>query len=137
MLVPSLLATGAVVKKPAVAAPPVAGYTGQMQSSMAGCPYLVWRLARHDNGEVTGIFHYSDMSGVSRATGTISPEGQFLLTLIPLTGKGPVATVTGTKSIDGTIIATMNGQGCANMLLQFDPAADLNLPKPNEEMRKQ
>jgi hypothetical protein len=132
-----LLAAGAIAEKQAVAAPPVAGYTGQMQSSLAGCPYLAWRLVRHDNGEVSGIFYYSDMSGVSTANGTISAEGQFLLTLTPSIGKGPVATVTGTRSTDGTIIAIMNGLDCANMRLQFDPTTDLNLPNLGGELRKQ
>jgi hypothetical protein len=68
----------------------MAGYTGEAPSSVAGCPYLIWRLARHDNGEVTGIFYYSDMSGVSNVTGTVDQAGQFHLTLTSSMGNGPV-----------------------------------------------
>jgi len=117
----ALLATGAVISKPAVAAPPppVAGYVGQAPSSVAGCPYIAWRLARHDNGEVTGITYYSDMSGVSMVTGTVNQAGQFHLTLTSSMGNGPVATVDGTKAANGNVTGIMKGEGCANMTMHF------------------
>lgn len=112
------------------APPPVAGYTGEAQSTVAGCPYLVWRLARHPNGDVTGIFYFSDMSGVSLATGTINQVGQFRVTLTSAMGQGPVGTVTGTKSPNGKIDATMTGEACANMKLHFNPIDNLKLYNP-------
>ena len=122
----TLLAAGSVVGNPAAAAPPVAGFVGQAQSSVAGCPYIAWRLARHDNGDVTGIAYYSDMSGTSMVTGKVNQAGQFHLTLTSAMGKGPVATVDGTKSADGTATATMTGEGCANMQMHIVPVPNLN-----------
>jgi hypothetical protein len=119
-----LLAAGAPVEKAAAAAP-VPGYTGQVPSSVAGCPNLMWRLARRDNGDVTGIFYYSDMSGVSEVKGTIDQAGHFQLTMTSAMGQGPVGTVTGTKSRNGAVNATMTGDGCANAQLHFRPVLNL------------
>ncbi len=107
------------------------GYTGQVQSSVAGCPYLLWRLARHENGDVTGIFYYSDMSGVSQAKGAIDQAGHFQLTLTSSMGQGPVGTVAGTKSANGAVTATVSGEGCANAKLKFNPNADLRKWNPS------
>jgi hypothetical protein len=123
--VSGLLAAGVAAGRPAVAATPVAGYIGSAPSSVAGCPYIEWKLARHSNGEVTGIVYYSDMSGVSMANGTVQ-AGQFQLTLTSSMGNGPVGTVTGSRSANGAITATMTGQGCANMHMHVNPVADLN-----------
>ncbi len=127
----TLLAAGAVVGQPAAAAPPVVGYSGQVESSVAGCPYIIWRLARHDNGDITGIFYYSDMTGVSQATGTMDQEGHFHLTLTSSNGQGPVGTVAGEKSANGAVVATMSGQGCANAQLHFNPIANLRSYNPS------
>jgi hypothetical protein len=121
-----LLAAGAVAEKPAAAAVPVAGYVGWAYSSVSGCPYLEWKLARHPDGSITGIVYYSDMSGVSTANGTINQAGQFQITLTSSMGNGPVGTVTGTKSADGAVTATMTGQGCANMHMHSNAVADIN-----------
>jgi hypothetical protein len=120
-----LIAGGVVAGKPAAAATPVAGYIGSAPSSVAGCPYIEWKLARHSNGEVTGIVYYSDMSGVSMANGT-AQGGQFQITLTSSMGNGPVGTVTGSRSSNGAITATLKGQGCANMHMSVNPVADLN-----------
>lgn len=117
----SLLTAGAVVGRPAAAAPPVADYTGQVESSVAGCPNIEWRLARHDNNEMTGVFYYSDMTGTSQATGTMDQAGHFQLTLTSINGQGPVASVNGTKYPNGSVAVTMSGKGCANAKLEFNP----------------
>jgi hypothetical protein len=127
-----LLAAGAVVGKPAAAAVPVAGYVGWDYSSVAGCPYLEWKLARHTDGTVTGIVYYSDMSGTSQANGTIDQAGHFQLTLTSAMGNGPVGTITGTKSADGAVTATLTGQGRANMHMHSNAVADISEPGLNE-----
>ena len=70
----SALVLGAYAVRPGVAAPPpmapVAGITGFAPSKVAGCPNINWRLARHPDGKITGIFWYSDMSGTSEAVGS-------------------------------------------------------------------
>lgn len=120
-----LLAAGATFETPAVAAAPIAGYTGSAKSSVAGCPYIMWRLARHDNGDVTGIFYYSDMSGVSQVKGTVDKAGHFQLTLASSMGQGPVGTVTGTKRGEN-VTAVMTGEGCANAKFSVKPVESLN-----------
>lgn len=121
-----LVAVGAVVGKPATAAVPVAGYVGWAYSSVRGCPYIEWKLARHPDGTITGVVNYSDMSGVSMANGTINQAGKFQITLTSSMGNGPVGTVTGTRSANGTVTATLTGQGCANMHMHSNAVADLN-----------
>jgi hypothetical protein len=108
-----------------VAAAPTPGYTGNVPSSVAGCPYIMWRVARHDNGDLAGIFYYSDMSGVSEVKGTMDQAGHFQLTLTSAMGQGPVGTVTGTKRPNGAVDATLTGEGCANAKLHFRPVLNL------------
>jgi hypothetical protein len=120
----SLLVTGGAVQK-AVAAAPVPGYTGNVPSSVAGCPSIMWRLARRDNGDLTGIFYYSDVSGVSEVKGTMDQSGHFQVTLTSSMGQGPVGTVTGTKRPNGAVDATLTGEGCANAQLHFRPVLNL------------
>jgi len=126
-LVLSFLAVGTFVERPSMAAaPPAAGYVGQGASSIAGCPYLIWRLAKHENGTVTGIVYYSDLSGVSMAKGNISKSGQFHIELTSAMGEGPVATVDGVKPPNGgKATATMKGAGCANMEMRLSPVDNL------------
>jgi hypothetical protein len=38
------------------------------KASVAGCPNIGWRLARHDDGTITGISYYADASGARSAT---------------------------------------------------------------------
>jgi len=121
-----LVAATTVVGMPATAAPPVAGFVGSANSSVAGCPYIAWRLARHENGDVTGIAYYSDMSGVSSVTGTVNQAGQFHLTLTSSMGNGPVGTVTGSRSAKGVVTAKLTGEGCANMEMHMNPVSNLN-----------
>ena len=121
-----LLAVGAVSAGPALAAAPVAGYVGWAPSSVAGCPNIQWRVARHADGSITGIVFYSDMSGMSTVTGTEDSSGHFSVTMKNGMGNGPVGTVEGTRSADGTVEATMKGEGCANATISIKPVKDLN-----------
>lgn len=122
-----LLAVGAVGAGPAfAAAPPVAGGVGWAASSVAGCPNIQWRVARHADGSITGIVFYSDMSGMSTVTGTEDSSGHFTATMTKGMGDGPVGTVTGTRSADGTLTAVMKGEGCANATIDIKPTKDLN-----------
>jgi hypothetical protein len=93
---------------------------------VAGCPFLLWRLARHDDGTVTGIVYYSDLSGISMAHGNIDPSGKFHLELTSSMGDGPVGVVDGTKPAKGKATATLKGAGCANMVMELTPVDDLN-----------
>lgn len=111
---------------PATAAPAVQGFTGSAASSVAGCPYISWRLARQANGTVNGIAFYSDLSGLSTVSGSVDPAGNFTLHLKSSMGNGPVGTVTGSKSANGVLRAHMVGEGCANMNLVMHPSANLN-----------
>lgn len=92
----------------------VSGYVGSAQSTVPGCPYIAWRLARNANGQVHGIVYYTDLSGVSMATGTVTPDGAFNLTLTSQMGNGPTGTIVGHRMPDGAGDATLTGPGCAN-----------------------
>ena len=63
--------------RPSLAAVPIAGIIGHHASALPDCPNVEWRLARHDDGRVTGIFWYSDLSGTSEAVGNIDKTGIF------------------------------------------------------------
>ncbi|MEO8715894.1 MAG: hypothetical protein ABI369_12855 [Acetobacteraceae bacterium] len=102
------------------------GFTGHAQSSVPGCPYLAWRLALAADGKITGIAYYSDLSGVSMVNGKGDGAGHFTLNLTSSMGNGPVGTVNGTRSANGTVVADMTGQGCANMHLTMQPLTDIN-----------
>ena len=109
------------------AAPPMAGFVGEAPSSVAGCPLIVWHLARHDDGSITGIVYFSDLSGLSQATGNINQQGQFQLQLTSTQGKGPVGAVQGVRGASKTT-ATLKGEGCANaQITHFNPVPDINV----------
>jgi hypothetical protein len=129
LLATGALALGAVATLPAVAAPPpVAGITGFAMSEVPGCPYVQWRLARHDDGRITGRFWYSDLSGTSTAVGNIDQSGRFHTVLTSAIGKGPVGVVDGVRSPDGKVVADLKGQGCANYhSMSMAPSADINV----------
>lgn len=119
MLATTAFALGAVVVGSAVAAPPppmapIAGITGFAQSKVPGCPNINWRLARHADGKITGIFWFSDLSGTSEAAGTEDATGRFHIKVTSAIGTGPVGVVDGTRSPQGKVVADMTGEGCAN-----------------------
>lgn len=112
----------------AAAAPPpkvLAGLVGSAPSSVAGCPYVAWRLAVHPDGKVTGLAYYADLSGVSSVTGNMNAAGKFQLQLVSEMGNGPTGTVTGHKRSDGAGDATLKGPGCANMHLIMKPVSNI------------
>jgi hypothetical protein len=126
----SLAALGVSAELPVIAAPPsshIGGFAGGSNSSVAGCPALMWRLALHDDGTLTGIVYYSDLSGLSMAKGSMDKSGHFHLQLTSAMGDGPVATVDGEKPQKGSGYgyATMTGQGCANMHMQLTPVQNM------------
>jgi hypothetical protein len=121
-----MLALGVAFAGSAVAAPPTPGYVGSAKSSVAGCPFIAWRLARGEGGAIHGISYYSDLSGLSQVSGHVDNAGKFQLTLKSVMGNGPVGTVTGSKSSKGMLEAEMKGQGCANMHIEMSTAPDLN-----------
>lgn len=124
-LAAGLLGLGVIAAGPTFAATP-SGFVGNTASSVSGCPSIVWRLA-NSNGQVHGMAYYSDLSGLSSVTGTIDQDGKFDLTLAKTSiGNGPVGTVTGTRSADGEIVATLTGEGCANNKVDIKPATSLN-----------
>ena len=120
------LALGAVASRPAVAATPQAGIVGFANSAVAGCPMLEWRVARHADGRVSGIFWYADMSGTSGAAGTIDQSGHFHTVLTSALGNGPVGVIDGERSADGAVVADLKGEGCANYhVMKMSPVPDL------------
>ena len=133
----TLLTLGALALAPVLGPSAMAqgahpGFVGTTPSSVAGCPAVTWRLAR-DGDKVNGIAYYTDLSGLSRVTGTVDQAtGKFTLTLTSVMGSGPVATVTGQRSApganqaQGALEATMTGAGCANVHLMMKPVLDLN-----------
>jgi hypothetical protein len=127
MLAIGALALGVAASRPAVAKTPVAGIIGQTASSVAGCPNVMWRLARHDDGTITGIFFYSDLSGTSEAKGIEDATGRFHIQLTSAMGNGPVGVVDGQRAKDGKVVADLVGQGCANdHFLQMRTVTDLD-----------
>ena len=72
---------------------PQPGFVGMTKASAAGCPNIGWRLARHDDGTITGISYYADASGVSSVKGTYNQDGKFDLQVASTKGKGPVGLV--------------------------------------------
>jgi hypothetical protein len=127
LLAASVLTAWAFAARQAVAQPaPVAGISGFAPSSVAGCPNIVWRVARHADGKINGIFWFSDLSGASEAVGTEDATGHFHLQLTSAIGKGPVGVVDGTRS-SGKVVADLKGEGCANNhVMRMVPVIDIN-----------
>jgi hypothetical protein len=130
-----LAALGVSAERPAIAAPPsshISGFAGSNNSSVAGCPALLWRLALHEDGTITGIVYYSDLSGLSMAKGDMDQSGHFHLQLTSSMGNGPVGTVDGErpKTMGKRGYATLTGQGCANMHMTLIPLSNINRVNP-------
>ncbi len=120
-----LIGLGTIAALPAQAAPEP-GFVGNTASSVAGCPFISWRLA-NNNGQIRGWAEYSDLSGLSYVTGSMDSSGNFTLTLTKTAiGSGPVGTVTGMRSSNGRITATLKGEGCANNVVNIPPVRDMN-----------
>jgi hypothetical protein len=120
-----LFGLGAVAALPAQAQEHP-GFVGNTASSVAGCPFISWRLA-NNNGKIHGWAEYSDLSGLSYVTGTSESDGKFTLTLTKTgIGNGPVGTVTGMRDAKGRIEAKLVGEGCANSDIKIAPVSDMN-----------
>ena len=104
---------------------PQPGFVGMTKASAAGCPNIGWRLARHDDGTITGISYYADASGVSSVKGTYNQDGKFDLQVASTMGKGPDGTVVGQRKPDGGLVADLKGQGCANSHLTIQGIPNL------------
>lgn len=123
----SAFAVAALGISPGSAQTSVPGFTASTPSSVAGCPYIIWRLARNQDGAIHGMAYYSDLSGMSSVTGQRSPSGDFTLDVTATSmGAGPVGRVTGHINSNGSIQARMVGQGCANMAGTINGTRDLN-----------
>lgn len=125
LLAAGLLGLGVIAAGPVYAQSPQ-GFVGNTASSVAGCPSIVWRLA-NTSGHIHGMAYYSDLSGLSQVDGTMQADGSFTLTLTKTSiGNGPVGTVTGNRSANGAITATLKGEGCANNMVTIQPMMSLN-----------
>jgi hypothetical protein len=78
--------------------------SGAPHSNVSSCPYILWRLAKHDNRKITGIFYDTDLGGASAADG-IAPK--------PIVAPGLAGSISGTRSTDGPMQATLTGAACA------------------------
>lgn len=105
----------------------MSGFSGSTPSMVAGCPYIIWRLANDPNGRVHGIAYYSDLSGLSNVMGARDADGNFTLSLTPSSiGAGPSGTASGKVFRDGAIDVKMTGQGCANMDHTIKPVRNMD-----------
>jgi hypothetical protein len=104
---------------------PQPGFVGMTKASVAGCPSIGWRLARHDDGTITGIAYYADASGASSVKGTYQQNGKFNLQLTSSMGKGPEGTVVGQRAQNGGLVADLKGEGCANSHVTIAGIPDL------------
>jgi hypothetical protein len=104
-----------------VVAKPVADYWGgRSKAANATCPQIEWTIvpiARTASGTavgpIDGVAYYSDMSGISKVSGTISAEGKISASMTSVSGNGPQGTVAGMRGAQNTHIELI-GAGCAN-----------------------
>lgn len=92
------------------------------------CPGIQWYLARSANGHIWGYFFFTDASGVSKADGTVDRRGNFKITLVSLSGNGPVGVATGRRGPQGLINGTLNGEGCSRLHLDMSPSQPMMGP---------
>lgn len=120
-------ATTAAAPPPGTPATAVA-YTDTTAGTVPGCPAIRWYLDRKHDNSLSGYFFYTNASGVSQAAGSITPAGQFQMTLTNLDGDGPVGTVTGSVGSDGSLDGQLKGSGCANLTVRSGPQPALMGP---------
>lgn len=79
------------------------------------CPGIGYRLI-NTAGESQGYAWFRDFSGISKMSGTVDlKSGAINLTMHSLDGNGPTGIVTGTRSRNGALTATVKGPGCSNV----------------------
>ncbi len=108
-------------------------YEAVGRAAMPGmvCPPLTWAIhpvGAPENGGLSGVLWYADMSGVSLARGMMTKDGRITLDVTSVSGAGPTGTVTGTRRADGTLMADLNGPGCAKLHIAMKP---MELPMYN------
>ncbi len=108
-------------------------YEAVGRAAMPGmtCPALTWAIhpvGAPENGGLSGVLWYTDMSGVSLARGMMGKDGKFTLDVAPISGSGPTGTVSGTRQPNGALMADLNGPGCAKLHISMTP---MTLPMYN------
>ena len=100
---------------------PGAAFTGRSAAASSNCPSADWHITRQPGNKLNGVVFWNDGSGISQATGAFDPSGNFTLTLVSVQGKGPVGTVTGSRT-PAKLVAAMAGEGCnkINVDIRFD-----------------
>lgn len=107
----------------------MAMYEGIGRSS-SSCPAISWVIhpvGAAENGGLSGVLWYLDMSGVSLARGTMQKDGKFTLSLTPVSGSGPTGTVVGTRAPGGALMADLNGPGCSMLHVRMQ---QMDMPLP-------
>jgi hypothetical protein len=86
------------------------------------CPSVKWHIIR-DNaegpGNYKGVVWFSDMSGASILTGTMSKSGVMKATVKSVAGKGPSGVVSGTRTSQG-VHARLVGPGCSKVAVDVN-----------------
>ena len=125
------LAAAPYVQAQVVAKPTADYWGGRSKAASATCAQIEWTVVpvpRNTSGmaigPLNGVAYYSDMSGISKISGTMTDEGKVTATLTSVSGAGPAGTVTGLSGPKGTHVELV-GAGCANT--SFD------LPRFQEE----
>jgi hypothetical protein len=104
-----------------VVAKPVADYWGgRSKAANANCAQIEWTIVPIPRtgsgapvGPINGVAYYSDMSGISKVSGTMAADGKITASITSVSGSGPAGTVTGMRGAQGTHIDLV-GAGCAN-----------------------
>jgi hypothetical protein len=81
------------------------------------CPGISWHF-RAGVDEPYGYMWFNDVSGVSRASGTLNKAtGAMRLNVVSLSGKGPAGVIDAVKAKDGSVTGTLKGEGCSNLTI--------------------
>jgi hypothetical protein len=86
------------------------------------CPSVKWHIIRDNDagpGNYKGVVWFSDMSGASILTGTMSSSGVMKGTVKSVAGKGPSGTVSGRRSSQG-LSARLVGPGCSKVTVDVN-----------------
>jgi hypothetical protein len=79
-------------------------------SRQAGCPALDWHVVVGANGALSGMIAWDNMKAMAKATGTVNMQTRtFEITAKEVDGQGRTATVTGSVSQDGWLVANIHG----------------------------
>lgn len=101
----------------------MAGVSSGMQT---GCPATEWHIKPvPPTGAVTiaGVAYFSDMSGISRITGTRTAAGVISGSVISIWGKGPTGKFTGQRT-PTSVHVELGGTGCSHYVVDMHPMAN-------------